>query len=488
MQTDSLRSRIGGGPFRLVKYFILSGFAVIATVTFILGAFLYSRSVDTLLRGAENYARLLGENLNYNIYNGFYAPLKARGISMDLRKWDQFSTLDSLVKDFTYGLKIQRIKIIDRNMKIIYSTEYDLINKYEAAPSPFDQAVSDRDITVIHYEKDSATFWSGKWFADTYYPLREITGNYWMLGNIYGVIQITQDVTNQYVTVQQYVMVIILVAVGLMSFLFVALTLIVRRGEQILLERAEEQKRLEGQLQQSEKLASIGQMVATIAHEIRNPLGIIRSSAEVMVKKSNPDPQTMKKLSGIVVEEATRLSAILTDFLDFARPRSPQPRLLDVREVISKVRNNLEQESRARGIGWREETVNGAQPMITGDADLLYQAFFNVAINAFDAMKGGGTLTIRISPDDSRVRIEFADDGHGIKEEDLPRIFTPFFTTHEMGTGLGLSVVHNIITAHGGEVSARSTYGRGAVFTVVLPPGNMGNKGDRSTSGVRPLP
>jgi signal transduction histidine kinase len=309
-----------------------------------------------------------------------------------------------------------------------------------------------------------------------------------MLGNIYGVIQITQDVSYQYVTVQQYVIVIILVAVGLMSFLFVALTLIVRRGEQILLERAEEQKKLEGQLQQSEKLASIGQMVATIAHEIRNPLGIIRSSAEVMVKKSNPDPQRMKKLSEIIVEEATRLSAILTDFLDFARPRSPQPRSLDVREVISKVRNNLEQESRARGIGWREETVNGAQPMITGDADLLYQAFFNVAINAFDAMKGGGTLTITISPDDSRVRIEFADDGPGIKEEDLPKIFTPFFTTHEMGTGLGLSVVHNIITAHGGEVSARSKYGQGAVFTVVLPSENMGNEGDRSTSGVRPLP
>jgi signal transduction histidine kinase len=207
-----------------------------------------------------------------------------------------------------------------------------------------------------------------------------------------------------------------------------------------------------------------------------------------MVKKSNPDPQRMKKLSEIIVEEATRLSAILTDFLDFARPRSPQPRSLDVREVISKVRNNLEQESRARGIGWREETVNGAQPMITGDADLLYQAFFNVAINAFDAMKGGGTLTITISPDDSRVRIEFADDGPGIKEEDLPKIFTPFFTTHEMGTGLGLSVVHNIITAHGGEVSARSKYGQGAVFTVVLPSENMGNEGDRSTSGVRPLP
>ncbi|MGC8603646.1 MAG: hypothetical protein ACP5VS_08170, partial [Desulfomonilaceae bacterium] len=84
----------GSGPFRLLKYFIISGFAVIAVVTLLLGAFLYTRSVETLLKGAENYARLLAENLNYNIFVGFYAPLKARGLAMDLRKWDQFGALD----------------------------------------------------------------------------------------------------------------------------------------------------------------------------------------------------------------------------------------------------------------------------------------------------------------------------------------------------------------------------------------------------------
>ena len=109
-----------------------------------------------------------------------------------------------------------------------------------------------------------------------------------MLGAIYGVIQITQDVTDQYVNVQRYVVIILLVASGLMAFLFVTLTLIVRRGERILIERAEEQKLLEDKLQQSEKLASIGQMVATIAHEIRNPLGIIRSSAEVLSQQGKP--------------------------------------------------------------------------------------------------------------------------------------------------------------------------------------------------------
>jgi len=460
-----------GGPFRLLKYFIISGFAVIALVTFLLGAFLYSTNVDTLRQSSGSYARLLAENLNYNIYVGFFGPLKSRGIALDLRKWDQFGTLDSLVKDFTYGLKIQRIKIIDRQRKIVYSTEYDLIGKYEPGNTDVEEAMNGKDMTAIHYEKRSQEQWYGNWLVDTYYPLREGAGNYWMLGNIYGVIQITQDVTDQYFSVQRSIFAVILVATGLMVFSFVMLTLIVRRGERILIERAGEQKRLEEQLQQSEKLASIGQMVATLAHEIRNPLGIIRSSAEVLVKKANPDPSRVQKLCGIIVEEASRLSEILTDFLDFAKPRSPLSQTIDVRDVIERVKNNLDQQIKLRKINWIAESMNGKVP-VQADPDLLYQAFLNVTINALDAMEEGGTVTVTVRPQGAQVRINFSDTGHGIKEEDLPKIFTPFFTTHEMGTGLGLSVVHNIVAAHGGHIEVDSQPGRGAVFTIILPSGS----------------
>ncbi len=453
----------------MVKYFIVSGFALIAVATLLLGALLYSRSADTVLRGAENYARLLADNLNYNIYNGFYAPLRAQGIEMDLGKWDQFTALDSLVKDFTYGLKIQRIKIVGRQRTIDYSTDYDLIGKFEPGSDTLGKALEGKAFTVVRHEKTSAALWRGKWLAETYYPLREVTGNYWMLGKIYGVLQITQDVSDQYAAFQRSVMVIMLVAAVLMAFLFAALTLIVRRGENILLERAREQNLLEEQLRQTEKMASIGQMVATIAHEIRNPLGIIRSSADVLHKQDNPAPERRRKLAGVIVEEATRLSAILTDFLDFARPRPPDKRVIDVRDVIDRVKNNLEQEIQSRQVQWRQTVVNGGAPLVAGDSDLLYQAFLNVAMNAFEAMDDGGTFSVTIDPDDSRIRIDFADDGRGIKEEDLRRIFTPFFTTSEMGTGLGLSVVHNIITAHGGEISVKSSEGNGAVFTVMLP-------------------
>jgi signal transduction histidine kinase len=360
---------------------------------------------------------------------------------------------------------------VDRQRKIVYSTEYDLIGKYEPGNPDVEEALGGRDVTSIHYEKRSPEHWYGNWLVETYYPLREGAGNYWMLGNIYGVIQITQDVTDQYFSVQRSIFVVILVAAGLMGFSFIMLTLIVRRGERILLERARDQKRLEEQLQQSEKLASIGQMVATLAHEIRNPLGIIRSSAEVLVKKVNPDPSRVQKLCGIIVEEARRLSEILTDFLDFAKPRSPASRSIDVRDVISRVRNNLDQQIRSKNINWIEESMNGEVP-VTADPDLLYQAFLNVAINAFEAMDEGGAFAVSVEREGSEVRVSFSDTGHGIRDEDLSKIFTPFFTTHEMGTGLGLSVVHNIITAHGGEIAVESHPGRGAIFTIILPAGS----------------
>lgn len=482
MRKDWFAASAGEAPFRLVKYFIFSGFVVISVVTFVLGAFLYARSVDTLVQSAENYARLLAENLNYNIYIGFYSPLKARGIPMDLGKWDQFGTLDSLIKDFTYGLKIQRIKIIDTRRKIVYSTAYDLIGQDEPENSPADQVLKGKDLTLIRQEKQIRAPLYGSWLVDTYYPLREVTGNFWMLGQIYGAIQITQDVTDGYVNVQRFIVVIMSVAAGLMVFLFIALTLIVRRGERILLDRAADRKRLEEQLQQSEKLASIGQMVATIAHEIRNPLGIIRSSAEMMVRKENPDPVRIRKLSGVVVEEATRLSKILTDFLEFARPRSPVLKTIDLRDAIARVRNNLDQEAQDRNIQWPPGDCNGTDPIVQADPDLLYQAFLNVAMNAFEAMREGGTLQVTIVDEDSsRVRVDFSDTGHGIKEEDLQKIFTPFFTTHQMGTGLGLSVVHNVVTAHGGKISVTCNGSRGTTFSVVLP------KSD-ATVAKRPIP
>lgn len=461
------------GPFRLLKYFVFSGFFVICIVTILLSAFLYAGSVEALRQSAENYARLLAENLNYNVYNSFYAPLKAKGEKLDLADWQQFGNLDALIKDSTYGLKIDMIKLIDRNGKIVYCTDYDLIGQYDPAQSMVEEALTGNDTTMIERREDQNSIWGGKWLAISYYPLREGTAHWWMLGNIYGVIQITQGVTDQYSKVQRSVGIIILVSVLLMGFLFLVLIFIVRRGENILLERAKEEEKLSKRLQQHEKLASIGQMVATIAHEIRNPLGIIKSSGETLARTENPKPERIRKLAGVIVEEASRLSAILTDFLDFARPRAPNIRNMDIRDVLNRVRDNLGQEMESRSISWINRNNDNSEPFVVkADSDLLYQVFLNLAINAFEAIGSDGSIIINLHQDSEMTFIEFGDDGEGITQEDLSNIFTPFFTTHEMGTGLGLSVAHNIIEAHEGEINVISEPGKGTIFTITLPSGD----------------
>jgi len=403
------------------------------------------------------------------LFIGFYSPLKARGIPIDLKKWDQFGALDSLIKDYTYGLKIERIKIVDRQRKIIYSTDYDLIGKYESPESPLDEVFSGKEVTRIRPEKSISGRLQDHFLIDTYYPLREWTGNYWMLGVTYGAMEITQDVTEQYGEVHRSIVVIIVVAIGLMVFLFLTLTLIVRRGERILLERANEQKLLEQQLQQSEKLASIGQMVAVLAHEIRNPLGIIKSSAEVLEKKGNPDQSRIKKLCGVIVEEAGRLSNVLSDFLEFARPKMPVLRAINMQDLIARVKRNLDQELERRQVTWSENYPENEDLTLLADPDLLYQAFLNLIMNSFEAMDHGGQIKISVGCGSEALWVDFLDSGHGIQNEDMAKIFSPFFTTHQMGTGLGLSVVHNIVTAHGGRVDVSSEHGNWTRFRILLP-------------------
>ena len=132
----------------------------------------------------------------------------------------------------------------------------------------------------------------------------------------------------------------------------------------------------------------------------------------------------------------------------------------------------------SRKVSWSETVEESKyEPIILGDSDLLYQAFLNITMNAFEFMDEGGSFEITIQPEESTVTMTFADDGHGIKKENLNKIFTPFFTTNQMGTGLGLAVVHNIVTAHNGEINVSSEEGEGAVFTIVLP--------RESTTGIK---
>ena len=254
---------------------------------------------------------------------------------------------------------------------------------------------------------------------------------------------------------------------------------LIRTLEQKVEERTEELKRAQYQLLQSEKLASIGKLAATIAHEINNPLNGILTYTKLIERKLAQDSlqrdevERFRSYLTIMERETERCSNIVRNLLDFARQREPSLKPdVDVNAVVEEALSLV-----ANRMALQEITLEkdyGKLPPITADPLQLRQAFLNILINSCEAIQDAGGL-IRIStsflPQQQRVKVEFSDNGIGIQEEDLHRIFDPFFTTKEKGTGLGLSVVYGIINSHQGKIEVRSKPKRGTTVSIELPTG-----------------
>jgi signal transduction histidine kinase len=242
---------------------------------------------------------------------------------------------------------------------------------------------------------------------------------------------------------------------------------VVKRGEGIIQKRAMERMRLKERLNRAERLSSLGEMAASISHEIRNPLGIIRSSAELLKKKvAKFDPSN--SIPDIIVEEASRLNGIITDFINFAKPRSPILSPCRIEEVLEKNITFLAPQIREKGYKIQKNYQNSL-PEIQADSEMLYQSFLNILINAMQAMPDGGTVEVGVSANDKIVTVNFDDNGSGISEEVLEKIWDPFYTTKEKGSGLGLGIIKNIIESHGGSIQVRNRAEGGARVSVELP-------------------
>jgi signal transduction histidine kinase len=252
-----------------------------------------------------------------------------------------------------------------------------------------------------------------------------------------------------------------------MGALLVVLVFVVKRGESIIERRAEERMRLKEQLSRAERMSAMGEMAAGISHEIRNPLGIIRSSAELLKKKvAKTDPTNA--LPDIIVEEASRLNNIITDFINYARPRHPKLNPCRVDDVIEKTLTFLSAQIEEHGYTI-EKTCRNPLPEIMGDAPMLHQSFLNLFINAMQAMPDGGRIGVSLRAEGGQARIEIEDAGPGIPADLSDKIWDPFFTTKDKGTGLGLGIVKNIVEAHGGTIRIANREPQGARVTIDLP-------------------
>jgi len=217
-----------------------------------------------------------------------------------------------------------------------------------------------------------------------------------------------------------------------------------------------------------EKMCALGEMVAVVAHELRNPLVSIGGFARIIDRKAGPnDP--IKPYVKIIIEEVNRLERIIANMLDYTNPSPPSLKPSDLNEIVRKVITVMSYKAHEKGIVLSYH-VDPSIPVIPIDPDQIYQVIINLVENAINALEPtGGAIEVRTYFRGEKVILEVEDTGPGIPEEMLPRIFEPFFTTRAHGTGLGLHVTRRIIRDHGGEIEIRSELGKGTVFLIQIP-------------------
>jgi signal transduction histidine kinase len=496
-------------PFRLAKYF--SSFAVILifSTCLILAALMSSRAQRLIYDRVVDDTIIIMENLNYQMYNNFLKPIYVVKGQAKLSEVDTYKFLHAVIQTTIHGFDISRVAIYDEKFgMMVYSSDSSVpVVSYELSPitreatpkgqlaepmSSFQEALRRslssledqrrrtdrdrlRDRTVIVLEEGG--YLLGGFFPRGRFAIRcfQAMEDY-DTGKPSGVLELTRDLTVEYSRLASMQYMALAIAVFSSLFLSLVLWMVVARGESIINQKNNEQAALAERLHQTERLANLGQMVATVSHEIRNPLGIIRSSADFLASslKSN---QAHSRLAGAIVDESERLWGILTDFLDFARPQEPRFAPVVIEDIIEEILVLLEANLTRSGV----ELLTYLRPdpgPVLADAGLIHRALMNLLVNAIQAMPDGGLLTVATTLESEgeptgNLIISIIDTGPGLSPEAASDLFKPFRTTKAKGTGLGLVLVRNVVESHGGKLQLVNVNGHpeahGLRVTVTLP-------------------
>lgn len=463
--------------FGITKILSWSSLLLILASGLFLSVIIADSARRTLLEKQKEFALLLAENLNQQIYRRFTLPTLIGVGYIALSEESQYQRLQSVIEWSTHGLHVNEIRIYGDDRRVSFSTNREMVGHENLAGERVERAFNgEHSFTIL---SKINPFWAiftdikpGSVILETVYPLRDERG---ALGGgedqeekfIMGVLEMSQDITQDYKTVISFQWLII--STTLVTTLTVSLVLLVviRRVDRINRARLEEKDRLERELHQNEKLASMGRMVASVAHEIRNPLGIIRSSAELLLKRAGDKEDITSRILRAIFDESKRLSQIVTDFLDYARPKQPKQDPVDLGHVLDQVLGFLESECCKAEVQVERSYEHGK--MVTGDKDLLYRAFYNILVNALQATPGEGKVTLSIESDEKHHKVVFTDSGTGFEEDSQHKLLDPFFTTKDTGTGLGLTIVNNIIKSHGGRMELANAPDGGARVAAELP-------------------
>lgn len=459
-------------PFRLVKYFTFSSLIVIFLGALVLSFLNTHWARRMMLEKSEEYAHLLIANLEHQVYLQFMIPVYLKYGKIQLSDGEQYEWMDQVVRRAIHSFKVDTVNIYDMDSVLIYSFDKTLIGKKRIGKAGYQYALEGRSTSKLIQRGNFAAIFLGfpkESKLITFSPMRAEQA----LSRIsnpepYGAVEIVQDLLKDDKAIVEVQTLVLITSGAVMGLLFLILRFVVKRGEEIIERRAQERLELKEQLSRAERLSSLGEMVASISHEIRNPLGIIRSSA-ALLKKKMANSGIDDSIPEIIVEESGRLNHIITDFLDFARPRTPNLALCRLDTVVEKNITFLASQIDEQGYSIRKHYPEEI-PEIMADADLLYQAFLNLFINAMQAMPDGGEISVSINMSDhDTIQIHIEDSGKGISADVLGKVWDPFFTTKEKGTGLGLGIVKSIVDYHMGNIRIYNTDDNGARVTIELP-------------------
>ena len=242
-----------------------------------------------------------------------------------------------------------------------------------------------------------------------------------------------------------------------------------RRGDTVgriaIFQDLTEVRAMEREMQKRKQLAAVGELSASIAHELRNPLASLKGSMEMLrEERTEREGHYSGQLMDIAIKEMDRLNGIISDFLLYARPKPPEKTLFALGDLLEEILMLFQHRKDIQIL-----TEIGNDIVVHGDPNQLKQVFLNLISNAVDAMPDGGVLSVVASTNQSSVCVDLRDSGTGIAEENIEKIFYPYFSTKNRGTGLGLAIAYRIIEEHSGHIRAFNSPGGGAVFSITLP-------------------
>ena len=496
--------------FRLVRYFTLTSLVAFIVVTVLLGYFYRQNAIDNMLLIEERNNVDLTRTFSNALWGEFEPFVNRAGefSREELANAPRLAELHRQVVDLMRGNSVYKVKVFNLDGLTVYSSEKSQIGDDKSNNAGFLSARSGTPASELTHRDTFSAFENTVEDRDvlsSYVPIRDD-----QTGEIEGVFEIYTDVTAFLDEINRTQWLVVGGVVGLLLLLYLSLFFIVRRADQIIIQQGREREQAQQRIGQTDKMATIGQMVAGVAHQLNTPIAFTRSNVslakEMIDSLGTPVHLGRQLIDCIKHHDGDSVRLKVDNVRD--QVRSYQDQDVDVnqlQEMLDESLNGLEQMRElvvnlrdftrldraqvdhvdlnkgldnviyiAKSVIPNRVTIHkefGDIPAIACMPSQINQVFLNLINNSAQAIEGSGSITVRTGVEGSYVRIEVADTGQGIPAEVLPHIFEPFCTTKEagVGTGLGLSIAHDIVRNHGGRISVDSTAGQGTTFTILLP-------------------